>query len=565
LRIDVSIDASSVPLITRRPNGFIVLGVPYGPYAAEAMSELATNENETNTLAYKLAGLDVLLEAKLGYEAWLLLLFCAAPSVGFAQRCAPPSETLAMATVADKMLREHAARICSLPADCFDNDRVKGQFHLSNKKGGPGIRSAVAANNYAYSASLADVGAECCKRWPHIIPALAEAQTAVSSCNSNMEEISLSQGDDDRPAHPAWMQDLVKQRKHILSNYENTDVLLSDCSFTTRIAKQPVQHQKLLAKADCVWRRTQLDNLVSAEIDVARNKNADNNALMRHAAWWMETKSDGRCSWSRAPTANMRYYLSPPELEFAMRRLLRLPIRGLIAGSQCQCGIAIDPFGDHPDTCSLLQGQRGYRHDRVNKLAVHAPARQAGLSAELEKSHLNEDNNGRPADTLVPYGLEDTFGNRMVCYDVVGVGSSVEQYLESACSNVGGAMDFGVNRKLRNARRLADDKVVVPMPFTSQGGLHPNFRVSYEQWAGHWATLGAGRDADAQKKLTFSQSFYWLMQASAVVQKAQCVLTRRLAGRMQTANAKTGQLIPGLLPMQLFELDAQRVLEVPSY
>jgi hypothetical protein len=40
------------------------------------------------------------------------------------------------------------------------------------------------------------------------------------------------------------------------------------------------------------------------------------------------------------------------------------------------------------------------------------------------------------------------------------------------------ALDFGVNRKLRNARRLADDKVVVPMPFTSHGGHPPNFRVS---------------------------------------------------------------------------------------
>jgi len=556
-----SLDASSVPLITTCPSGFIVLGVPYGPYAAEAMLELVTDENGTNTLAHKLAGLDVLLEAKLGYEAWLLLLFCAAPSVGYAQRCAPPSETLAMAAVADKMLRGHGARICSLPADCFDNDRVKGQFHLSNKKGGPGIRSAVAANNYAYSASFADFGVECCKRWPHIQPAFAEAQLAASTCTSNTEEISLSLDDNDEPAHPAWIQDLVAQRKHILSNYENTDVLLADCSFTTRIAKDPFKHQKLFAEADSVWRRSQLDNLVSAEIDDARVKNADNNALLRHAAWWKETKSVGRCSWSCAPTANLRYYLSPSELEFSMRRLLRLPIRGLIAGARCRCGTAIDPFGDHPDTCSLLQGQRGHRHDRVNKLAVHALARQAGLSAELEKPHLNEDDNGRPADTLVPYGLEDTFGNRMVCYDVVGVGSSVAQYLEAACNGIGSAMDFGVKRKLRNARRLADDKVVVPMPYTSQGALHSNFRVSFEQWAGHWATLGDGRDADAQRMLVR----IWLTQASAVVQKAQFVLTGRLVGQMQAVNSKTGQLIPSLLPVQLFGLQAQRVLEVPSF
>jgi hypothetical protein len=42
-----------------------------------------------------------------------------------------------------------------------------------------------------------------------------------------------------------------------------------------------------------------------------------------------------------------------------------------------------------------------------------------------------------------------------VCYDVVGVGSSVDQYLVAACNNVGGAMEFGVHRKLRSTRAAA--------------------------------------------------------------------------------------------------------------
>ena len=96
---------------------------------------------------------------------------------------------------------------------------------------------------------------------------------------------------------------------------------------------------------------------------------------------------------------------------------------------------------------------------------MFATARAANLAPEIEPPKLNEDNNRRPADTLVPQGLEEVFGHRQVCYDVVGVGSSIEQYLVAACNSVGGAMEFGVNRKLRSTRRLLeDDKIVGPMP-----------------------------------------------------------------------------------------------------
>jgi hypothetical protein len=244
-----------------------------------------------------------------------------------------------------------------------------------------------------------------------------------------------------------------------------------------------------------------------------------------------------------------------------MRRLLRLPIRGLNAGAICGCGDAIDCYGDHADCCRLLQGQRGKRHDRVNMTSVLAPARQACLPAEPEKAHLIEDSNGRPADTHIPYRLEAVFGNnRSVCYDVVGVGSAVEQYLVQACQGIGGAMIFGVKRKLRSTRRLDDDKVVVPMPFTSQGALHGNFRISYEMWATHWAACGEGRNADAQGALVR----VWMSQASAVVQMAQNRLTRKLVEMLLSVNPGSGDLMRALRPIQLHELEGQGVLGVPS-
>ena len=284
------------------------------------------------------------------------------------------------------------------------------------------------------------------------------------------------------------------------------------------VHKDAVKHQKLFSTADSAFRRKRLDTVIDAEARAAKAAGADDVAVMRHLAWWKDTLADGRCGWMRVPTANARFRLSPSDLEFAMRRLLRLPIRGLIAGALCGCGDAIDCYGDHADCCRLLQAQRGKRHDRVNMTAVLATARQACLPAEPEKSHLNDDNNGRPADTYIPYGLEDVFGSRPVCYDVVGVGSAVEQYLVQACQDIGNAMNFGVKRKLRSTRRLDNDKVVVPMPFTSQGALHANFRTSYEMWAAHWATCGEGRNADAQDALVR----VWMTQASAAVQIADC-------------------------------------------
>ena len=130
-------------------------------------------------------------------------------------------------------------------------------------------------------------------------------------------------------------------------------------------------------------------------------------------------------------------------------------------------------------------------------------------------------NNGRPADTLIPYGLEPIFGKREACYDVTGVGSSVEQYLERACNEVGGAMTFGISRKLRSTRALDSGKAVIPLPFESQGGLHENWRITFKQWATHWASCGEGRDCQEQGQI----ARIWLVKAATVVQNFRLLNT----------------------------------------
>ena len=202
-----------------------------------------------------------------------------------------------------------------------------------------------------------------------------------------------------------------------------------------------------------------------------------------------------------------------------------------------------------------MQGERSKRHHIVNSIAVHTSALQACLPSEIEPPHLNEDNNGRPADTLVSHGLEPVFGNnRAVCYDVTGVGSSVEQYLDAACYNVGGAMTFGIGRKLRSTRKLEDDKVVIPLPFESQGGLHENWRITYKQWATHWSGCGEGRGLLEQGQLVR----YWMVKAATAVQIAQHRLSTRLAGLLRSTDPRSGAAVRGRQPMQLVDLHAQR-------
>jgi hypothetical protein len=48
------------------------------------------------------------------------------------------------------------------------------------------------------------------------------------------------------------------------------------------------------------------------------------------------------------------------------------------------------------------------------------------------------------------------------------------------------------------------------------------------------------------------------------VQKAQWKLTVQLVNRLGAVNARSGQLMKGLLPINLHDVEAAKVLKVPS-
>jgi hypothetical protein len=279
------------------------------------------------------------------------------------------------------------------------------------------------------------------------------------------------------------------------------------------------------------WQRT------CGSAEARRAKEQVEHAVQQHAAaggayarqlkaWLKSLECDGRAAFLAAPPMRWAAPLRGAELQFAVRRLLRLELPGL-AGHKCSCGALLDPHGDHADTCENQNGERHRRHTHVNEKGVVAPARQAKLSTSIETVALTEDTNGRPADTCLESG--HGFGDNVkVCLDVVGSGSCADNYVDNAARWAGGAMHRAVDKKLRKARLLnaanGADLIVVPMAFESLGGLHPNWRIMYETWAERWSSQGPGRDERVQAALVRG----WVARTSVAIQRAQFRLVSKM-------------------------------------
>jgi hypothetical protein len=259
--------------------------------------------------------------------------------------------------------------------------------------------------------------------------------------------------------------------------------------------------------------------------EVLQHVNEGGPHAMELQAWHNSLAGDARSAFLHCAPNNFTKLFTPLQFEFAIRRLLRLPLPGL-GGTRCSCGAVIDEHADHADVCPHQHGERHNRHFHVNLKAVQEPARQAKLAPQNEVPNLVEDTNGRPADTgiLEGHGFGD---NVIACYDVVGCGACAPTYVEQAARYPGGEWDGATKRKLRNARKLVAagrDLVVIPMPFSSFGALHPNFKATYESWASRWASHGESRGNQEQSALVRS----WMARASTAVQRAQFFLVRRM-------------------------------------
>jgi hypothetical protein len=486
--------------LSPRPGGIKVLGVYIGERASERMLERLKDASKPKSLARKL---DSLVEfAKAGFSSYALTLYlcCAAPTPNYTLRVSRPDDTEATAAEADEMLISAFGSITNVDAEeLAAGSRPRTHLRVPQAEGGVGLASMVTRAKTAYLASWAAVASTIAERFPHLsadITALADAEEAQ--------------------VH-GYGKDIAAQRQYCATELE------MDVSGITFAAAAP-KLQRRCGDIEGKRARRDLDLAVDAhEADVGRV------AALPMRAWAKSLGCHGRVGFLRAAPVRWERPLARPELEFAIRRLLRLPLRDLSDQSgplKCACGVLLDPHGDHADSCPVQCGARHQRHVHVNENGVVAPARQAKLSTQIETTGLVEDTNGRPADTFIETG--HGFGDHVrACYDVLGCGTCNASYVESAARWAGGAMRRGVDKKLRNARQLDHDGgqlVVVPMAFDSLGGLHQNWQHVYKMFAQRWASFGEDRgEAEIGGLINC-----WTARTSVAIQRAQFRLVRAM-------------------------------------
>ena len=202
--------------------------------------------------------------------------------------------------------------------------------------------------------------------------------------------------DQQAPAH-SYAIDLYRQLRYSRNTLGMDELLDNELDFTRPEQRGPGPKatptlQKRFAAAEATLAKETIGSAVDAALPTL-----DQQAGLALQGWHNSLSVDGRTAFLSSKPCSWQSSLTNPALGFAMRRLLRIPLIG--CKGKCACGKALDPYGDHADSCYLLVGMRTRRHNIVNDEGCMAPARQAGLTPTAEEPGLVEDSNGRPADT----------------------------------------------------------------------------------------------------------------------------------------------------------------------
>jgi hypothetical protein len=499
--------------------GMIILGVPIGTYAPEEMvtcvETLDPASKYKKAMHKKLVGIESLAEAGFPYSALMLLRVCAAPSVNHLLRAQPPSVTGAAAERSDALLLKTFLKILSMAASEVPAGSVaEGLLHLPTSQGGLGVQSAVQAMSRAHLASWAAVAPEMAKRCSHLAADIAAIFTTPVVPTPAAPGAPPPPPPPPPPALLPYQLELQAQRSklEVDSALDLTEVTLAE----------PQRHwQHTLGEATAVRTRAQLGARVKAAALGAPDE-------LQHMAHWHSTLEHGRGAYLMRFATFKALSLGP--LTMAIRRHLRLRLPGLVNGSKCACGHKVDAYGDHADVCSRLAGPRNFRHDMFRDDAVLAPCKQVGLPATREEPDLIPGTRERPADVLVPFGLELDETAPCDCgvmLDAKVVGSCANSYLDAGAANAPGvALAHGFASKLRGARRLPSGTILVPIVASSQGGVHESLPLLYKKLAGLWQSQGDGRDGSTE-----GLQAQWMADASTSLQRGQfCLIQRLIAG-----------------------------------
>jgi len=484
-----------------------ILGCFIGAGASERLRHrYVTNAGSAKSVTRKATVLTGFARSGREQLALQLTTCCAAPTVNFALRAGRPGDTAAMALATDEIIKEAISNICGVELDALKQELPGSVIRLPQRMGGMGIQSAVSLHKTAYLASWVAAAPLIGLRWPHLA-----------------EHIALLDG-----AEPpsGFGEEIDAQRKYCTDELGLGD-LLDTFSFHPQVAdpnggpatKKLAGVQQKFADAEAERTMNNITNAVNKSCD----KNEPYSKELK--AWAMSLSADGRSAFLHVTPKIWINLLTGRALEFAIRRLLRLPLRGF-DGLLCACKQTLDPFGDHADVCGCQIGQRTQRHHHVAHHALVPPARQAKLLPSPEATGLVEDSNGRPADIAIENGHQWGPGVT-ACYDLVACSTSAKARVDDAGRHPGGAMNYNVARKLLNAKRLkgaGKELMVIPMAFDTQGGLHSNWRTTFVSWAERWRSHGEDRTEAMAGALVRS----WLAIASMEVQRAQFALTERM-------------------------------------
>jgi hypothetical protein len=376
---------------------------------------------------------------------------------------------------------------------------------MPQRNHGIGMPSTVTLAKTAYLASWASAAGHIAKNRPH----LADDMGALNQ---------LHQDNPPAPTHD-YANTLLNQITYCRDELGLKDMLQEQMDFTRLVERErdapknaTLTWQKRFAAAEAARAKEHIKEAVDNAVPTM-----EPDAALAHKVWHNSLSLDGRADFLHDMACAWVKPLSNPALEFAARRLLRLPLRG--CSGKCACGMDLDPFGDHADSCPLLNAKRTTRHNAVNQFGLMAPASQAGLLPRAEQTGLVT-NNGRPADTCITQDLG--FGQGVAaCYDVVGVGSCAKTYIKKAAGKPGEGMEPAVARKTNQTRKIRSILYVLlvfPMAFESHGGLHPNWRKTYIRWAEFWASKDPEkRTRDIQGLMVRS----WMARVSHIIQMEQ--------------------------------------------
>ena len=583
---DLSAFGTDDPAVRYQPDGFAVLGVPFGPEEGLSkrvldvcMQEVAAGRP---TFAAKAAALRCMARegGPDGPKAALLLFrMCALPSCGYLFRCLPPAVTAAAAAAVDGAVREFVAAIGELPpipSSSIAADVL--QLPIGEGWGGCGLYSASVVAPLAHAASFL-------QNAPAILERLQPSAPSATAIARELQSIFTAIYAAAAPPPAAAATTLPVAAAAASSSgavppppVPSTDLQRTYASLSTTISQLNIarEHpfaqaledgpqpglQRVFTQASHARLRADLDQkLASAAPEVRRR--IDSSRGYAAGAWLRQLPRRWPANFqSRGKRYSFNENLNGVHFCNTLRLHLHLPFPQLLGGrirccvplsrdpGSALCGALLDEFGHHSERCPGLLGSLSIPHNLVRN-ATFVTASEAGLRPVLEPPQRLADPRGagpdtwqRPADVLLPasapHGLQrDGSVPRDICID-----ATCRYVLRATCLHQPVDATLRAAHARKQHRPVAPNQAVFPLAFASAGGafLPEGLRVMLTAWASRMdapADDGDGSGASEERRTALDHRLHlsWLPRFSAVAHLGFSMLLMKVLDALDASTA----------------------------